>query len=85
MAATSKGPAIPGGEGFACKRSVVPDKLVVGQFDGIYHGAGERGGYPSLNLAAPSMVTRESEASRSTIPVPLAAYDAPDIPPLSLQ
>ncbi|MEE8428993.1 MAG: hypothetical protein V3S33_05780 [Gammaproteobacteria bacterium] len=41
--------------------------------------------YPSLNLAAPSMVTRESEASRSTIPVALAAYDAPDIPPLSLQ
>ncbi len=33
--------------------------------------------YPSLNLAAPSMVTRESEASRSTIPVALAAYDAP--------
>ncbi|MEE8428207.1 MAG: hypothetical protein V3S33_01730 [Gammaproteobacteria bacterium] len=41
--------------------------------------------YPSLNLAAPSMVTRESEASRSTIPVPLVAYDAPGIPPLSLQ
>ncbi len=32
--------------------------------------------YPSLNLAAPSMVTRESEASRSTIPAALAAYDA---------
>ncbi len=34
--------------------------------------------YPSLNLAAPSMVARESKASRSTIPVPLAAYDAPE-------
>ncbi len=39
--------------------------------------------YPSLNLATPSMVSRESEASGSTIPVPLAAYDAPGIPPLS--
>ncbi|MEE8428085.1 MAG: hypothetical protein V3S33_01095 [Gammaproteobacteria bacterium] len=39
--------------------------------------------YPSLNLATPSMVTRESEASHSTIPVPLVAYDAPRIPPLS--
>ncbi|MEE8429413.1 MAG: hypothetical protein V3S33_07945 [Gammaproteobacteria bacterium] len=41
--------------------------------------------YPPLNLAPPSMVTRESEASRSTIPVPLVAYDAPCIPPLSSQ
>ncbi|MEE8343262.1 MAG: hypothetical protein V3R51_05610 [Gammaproteobacteria bacterium] len=41
--------------------------------------------YPSLNLAAPSMASLESEASRSTIPVPLAAYDATRIPPLSLQ
>ncbi len=39
--------------------------------------------YPSLNLAVPSMASLESEASRSTIPVPLVAYDAPGIPPLS--
>ncbi|MEE8428596.1 MAG: hypothetical protein V3S33_03750 [Gammaproteobacteria bacterium] len=31
------------------------------------------------------MVTRESEASRSTIAVVLVAYDAPGIPPLSSQ
>ncbi|MEE8429416.1 MAG: hypothetical protein V3S33_07960 [Gammaproteobacteria bacterium] len=72
----------------------------MGQFDSICHGAEERGGeYPPLTLVAPSMVTRESEASRSTPalrnpaalgyrPRPslvwaLVAYDASGIPPLS--
>ncbi|MEE8428766.1 MAG: hypothetical protein V3S33_04620 [Gammaproteobacteria bacterium] len=39
---------------------------------------------PSLNLVAPSMASLESEASRATIRVPLAAYDAPGTPSLSV-
>ncbi|MEE8343397.1 MAG: hypothetical protein V3R51_06295 [Gammaproteobacteria bacterium] len=57
----------------------------MGQFDRLTIVLEREEEYPSLNLTAPSMVTLESEASRSTIPVPLAAYDAPRIPPLSLR
>ncbi len=58
--------------------------MIRGQGSGLVSISAKRGEeYPSFNLAAPSMVTRESKASRSTIPVPIAAYDAPGIPPLS--